>query len=47
MYSGVAAWRTAARAPGPKLVDVAKAAGVSTGTASNVLNDSPSVAAAT
>ena len=47
VFSGHRAANGAARQTGPKLVDVAWRAGVSTGTVSAVLNDSDSVAAAT
>ncbi|MFF4380327.1 LacI family DNA-binding transcriptional regulator [Kitasatospora sp. NPDC001547] len=44
LFSGHGAANGAARRPGAKLVDVARAAGVSTGTVSNVLNRPHSVA---
>ncbi|MEU3772016.1 LacI family DNA-binding transcriptional regulator [Streptomyces sp. NPDC032472] len=47
LFSGHAAANGAARRPGAKLADVARAAGVSTGTVSNVLNRPGSVAEAT
>lgn len=47
VFRGHGAANPAARQPGPKLVDVARRAGVSAGTVSNVLNRPEAVAAAT
>ena len=47
VFSGHRAANGAARQPGPRVADVARRAGVSTGTVSAVLNDGGTVAAAT